>query len=309
MGVDLNIAQLLVRARLTGVSFERMATLGRQELLAERADVISLLRNAGYTLSSNCERKLTDPAERYAEEFFRVLGAKEITGIDASGYEGARIVHDLNRPIPEALNSAFDLVLDARTLEHIFNFPVAARNCLKMVRPGGRFISCSPGNNFCGHGFYQFSPELFYRLLSPANGHVLETCLIWEHVHGSKFYQMPDPDALAARIQLTSRARTYLFVQAKRVGEVPQELVLQQSDYVRCWNSLPVRDCQTDKPSRLRATLKKITPLRSAVQFARALLRASALRPLKTEAWDRSRRLHRAPQAILTPLEDLRVRF
>jgi SAM-dependent methyltransferase len=309
MGVDLNIAQLLVRARLGGLSFERMATLGRQELLAERADVTALLRNAGFTLSGTCERKLTDPAELYAEELFRVFGAKEITGIDASGYEGAQIVHDLNRPIPEALNSRFDLVLDAGTLEHIFNFPVAARSCLEMIRPGGRFICCSPGNNFCGHGFYQFSPELFYRLLSPANGYVLETCLIWEHIHGSRFYQMPDPDALAARIQLTSRARTYLFVQAKRVGEVPQELVLQQSDYVRCWNSLPVRDCQTARSSRLRATLKSIAPLRSAVQLARGLLRASALPPLKTEAWDRRRRLHRAPQAILTPLEDIRVRF
>ena len=135
MGVDLNCAQLLLRAKKNGASFERMATLGRQGLHANRPALISILRNAGYQLSADIERKLLDAATVYAEEFFRLLGAKQITAIDASDYEGAQVVHDMNRPIPDSLADSFDLVLDGETLEHVFNFPTGIQNAMQMVAP------------------------------------------------------------------------------------------------------------------------------------------------------------------------------
>jgi len=57
-------------------------------------------------------------------------------------------------------------VIDGGTLEHVFNFPVAIKNAMQMVRAGGRLSLSPPANNYFGHGFYQFSPELFYRVLS-----------------------------------------------------------------------------------------------------------------------------------------------
>ena len=58
-------------------------------------------------------------------------------------------------------------MIDSGSLEHVFNISQALRNCLEMVESGGHFISIGPANNAMGHGFYQFSPELYFRILSP----------------------------------------------------------------------------------------------------------------------------------------------
>jgi len=85
MGVDLNCAQLLIRANKNGVSLGRIATLGRQALHANRPALISILRNAGYELSAESERQLLDPTNVYSEVFLGLLGATHITAIDATG--------------------------------------------------------------------------------------------------------------------------------------------------------------------------------------------------------------------------------
>jgi hypothetical protein len=310
MGVDLNCAQLLIRAKKNGASFERMATLGRQGLHANRPALISILRNAGYELSRECERKLLDPTTIYSEDFFGLLGASKITAIDANSYEGAEIVHDMNRPIPECLVSSFDLLLDGGTLEHVFDFPTAIRNVMQMVATNGRFISCTVANNFSGHGFYLFSPELFYRVLCRESGYLVETCIIWEEIHGSRFYQVPDPDTVGSRIELTSQSGTYLFLQAKRLGNVSLDHIAQQSDYMRHWKaSLEIPHQESHGPNRWRSELRKISILRSAVFFVRGLRKTNTFRPYYAEAEYRRRRLDRNSRGVLTPLESLRVRF
>jgi hypothetical protein len=270
MGVDLNCAQLLLQAKKNGASFERMATLGRQGLHANRPALISILHNAGYELSADCERKLLDPATIYAEELFRLLGAKQITAIDASDYEGAQIVHDMNRPIPDSLAASFDLVLDGGTLEHVFNFPTGIQNAMQMVAANGVFISFTVANNYSGHGFYQFSPELFYRLLCEENGYAVESCIMWEEIEGSRFYQVPDPENVKMPIELVSRSGTYLFVQAKRLGSVSRDYVPQQSDYARHWQAALSAPQENGGSGGLRSALKNISILRSAVLFARS---------------------------------------
>jgi len=36
----------------------------------------------------------------------------------------------------------------------------------------------TPASNLCGHGFYQFSPELFYRALNATNGFEVERMIM-----------------------------------------------------------------------------------------------------------------------------------
>jgi len=295
MGIDLNAAQLLIKAHKSGLPFGRMGTLGRQGLHANRPALISVLRASGYDLSKDRIRKLLDPTTEYSDDFFSLLGVKEIVTIDVSDYEGAQIVHDMNRPIPDSLVSSFDLVLDGGTLEHIFDFPTALRNATMMVRPNGQFISIAAANNLCGHGFYQFSPELFYRFLCPRNGYSMESCIIWEDIPGSKFYQVPDPDSLGSRIDLTSEFGTNMMVKAIRKGDVSREFIPQQSDYVRLWNGPAVVAQRRSSLDKLKSTLKGIRTLRSA--FA----------ALNAKARYRRLRIKRNARRILTPLNDLRV--
>jgi hypothetical protein len=41
---------------------------------------------------------------------------------------------------------------------------------MDLLKVGGTFVASTPANYFMGHGFYQFSPELFFRLFCPENG-------------------------------------------------------------------------------------------------------------------------------------------
>jgi SAM-dependent methyltransferase len=300
MGIDMNCVQLLLRAKKNGASFERMATLGRQWLRPNRSELIRALLNAGCDISPASEQKLRDPAEIYADEFLHVLGAKQVTAIDANAFEGAQVVHDMNRPLPDSLDSAFDVVLDGGTLEHVFDFPTALRNTMRMVKPGGLFISCTMANNFAGHGFYQFSPELFHRVLCKDNGYSIESCIIWEDIQNSKFYDFPDPDSLNSRVQITSRSGTYLFVQAKRTGNLSPDFVPQQSDYVKNWkaaSSSQISNGGSAWKSALRENI--LRSLRETKMF-RQLLHRNIYRRLQ---------LSRNKFKFLMPLEDLRVKL
>lgn len=244
-------------------------------------------------------RRLLDPTKEYCEELFSIFGAREIMAVDVSDFEGAQVIHDMNLPIPDSLDSSFDLVYDGGTLEHIFDLPTALRNTARMVRPRGRFISLTQPNNFCGHGFYQFSPELYYRFFCPKNGYAMESCILWEDIPGTRFYQVPDPDVVQDRINLTSEFGTLMVVQAQRQGDVARDFIPQQSDYVRLWNRQGGEPAPSnhspDHLSSLKSRLKRIPALRNAVQSARAAARYRRLN------------IKRNADGYLTPFKDLQV--
>jgi len=262
-------------------------------------------------MSEDCVARLLATSTEYSEEFFALLGAKEIFSIDVSDFEGATILHDMNQPLPHSLISSFDVVLDGGTLEHIFDLPTALRNATQMVRPNGRFISLTQANNFCGHGFYQFSPELFYRFLCSKNGFTTEYCILWEDIPGSLFYRIPDPDVARTRINLTSEFGLNMTVQAKRTGEMSETFVPQQSDYVRMWETQPVEadrlNPAIERPriwTNFRSILKRTPGVRPAVLFARRLLRIPT-----RQAIGEYRRLgiRKNTLGLLSPLRNLRV--
>ncbi|MCA1709071.1 MAG: hypothetical protein LC808_39655 [Actinobacteria bacterium] len=129
------------------------------------------------------------------------------------------------------------MVFDAGSLEHVFDFPTAIRNYMRMVQPGGHLLLITPSNNEAGHGFYQFSPELLYRVLAPRYGFQVEQMLLREQgPRRTHWYEVADPDALGARAQYRSRAVTYLYVRARKTGPVPVfDHAPQQSDYAAHW--------------------------------------------------------------------------
>jgi SAM-dependent methyltransferase len=234
MGVDWHTARALIAARSSGVDFRRTATLGRQNLFASSPEIAAMLRD--YELPIDRVDAL-EPQPEYADSFFKLLGAKELSAIDASSYEGAR-VHDMNLPIPDSLRQQFDVVLDGGTLEHVFNFPTAIKNAMEMVRVGGHLFLQTPANNFCGHGFYQFSPELFFRVLAPENGYTIERMLAYEAYPGGDWFEVADPAKVQARVELIGTAhRILLLVQARRTADKPIfALTPQQSDYAASWS-------------------------------------------------------------------------
>ena len=239
MGLDANGTKFLLHAAREGARFDRTAMIGRQGLhLAPEALWANLARFGHATPKAEVRAMFTNGA--YAEPFLRVLGGAEIRSFDASDYEHATDVVDLNLPIHPALAEQFTVVLDGGTLEHVFNVPLALRSCMHMVAIGGHFLSITPANNFLGHGFFQFSPELFFRVLSPAFGFSDCRVLLFEDVPNARWYEVTDPDRARTRVTLVNAHPVYLAVMARKVGPTPERLAVQQSDYVAAWRADPV---------------------------------------------------------------------
>ena len=284
MGVERNAAALLLKMRSDGVRFGRVVTLGRQHLHLDGDTHARLLQKIGVPAAG--------ARPPYADALFTALGATAVDSIDASNYQGATIVHDLNVPLRESMRGQFDLVFDGGTLEHIFDVARALRTSMELVRPGGRFVSASIPNNWCGHGFYQFSPEFFYRALSPANGFTVVEMYIAD-VDGRRSFSVHDPAAVGARVELCNSDPLYLLVHARRDRECNIFAAMpQQSDYVRDWSDPELPD---ERPPLAPAAWK-------ALPFIRHVRR------IRQRALSRRRRLERslANRRFYTPA-DLRI--
>jgi SAM-dependent methyltransferase len=239
VGITFDTAEFLVRSRFDG-GFGRTATLGRQNLFIDKSGLKRLSRGLNLTAAA-----LDGCLERYADTFLKTFtGATDVVAIDFSDYEGAGIVHDMNAPLPPHLEQQFDTVIDGGTLEHVFNFPVALANSMRLVRPGGRLFLFCPGNNLMGHGFYQFSPELIYRALAPEHGFDVETLeavqfkyISTELGAAGEPLEVIDPAKLRTRTVVATAKPVSLHVRARKLRHLsaPFERVPQQSDYVQAW--------------------------------------------------------------------------
>jgi hypothetical protein len=120
-----------------------------------------------FTEIKESERKVTDSFGFVAHEdwwrfrnfihqetFFRMFGfpPENVHTLDQDAYEGAEIIHDMNLPILEQLKEAYDLVIDAGTIEHVFDLKQAFWNLHDLVKTGGSVLHISP-SNLLDHGF------------------------------------------------------------------------------------------------------------------------------------------------------------
>jgi SAM-dependent methyltransferase len=256
MGLDINDVLFLIAAKKRGLSLGDTLTIGRLDLNVYPAKLRQMLGQAGLP---NEAFSPDVPDSGYSEPVFLSLGARSVSALDVSDFEGAEFVHDLNLPVRDELKQRFDLVYDGGTLEHVFNFPVALRNCMEMVREGGRFITHTCANNWCGHGFYQFSPELFYNVLSEDNGFEVERMIL--HVVGpyNQWYEVANPQDIRSRVELFNAFPLQLLVQARRTKIAPMfTKTPQQSDYAVRWEEQTRTGVNPYKPSQ--SALSKVLP-------------------------------------------------
>ncbi len=231
MGVDINTARILLQeSQSNGWKAGKVNMLGRQKIFLSETELQQLQStiSAHYPALPNA---LPKPGA-YAEQFLQTLGASEVHATDASDFEQASIIHDLNKPIPERLYRQYDTVIDGGTLEHVFNYPEALRSAMNMVAPGGHLLLFTPANNLFGHGFYQFSPDLFYAIFQPQNGFVLQTMLMYEFGSYSKMYAIANPAQFNNRITMRNSRPVYFYVKAQRIADTNIDVLkAMQSDY------------------------------------------------------------------------------
>jgi hypothetical protein len=224
MGIDvhaLNFLRYLSRKEPLG----RVATIGRQLLMVAPARVREIMG-----LPTVIEYGM------YCEELLRQqFGATLVDSYDYSDYEGATFTADMNQPILPPRE--YDTVIDCGSLEHIYNVPQAMANISMLCSQGGRIVHISPGNNFCGHGFWQFSPELFFSLYSEYGETQVFLADLRSHRH---WFEVEQP-ANGRRAEVVSKTPLYVMCRARKISAHCQ-VQAQQSDYVHHWQQKAAKE-------------------------------------------------------------------
>jgi len=274
LGIDYHALKFLKYCR-ERQAFGAVATIGRQGLHLPPWRVRDILGLAAMTdYGEYCERLLTEH-----------FGASAVESYDNSDYESATYVRDLNLALtPE---KQYDTIIDAGCLEHIYNVSNALKNVSAMAKPGAQILHILPSNGFCGHGFWQFSPELFFSLYSEANGYCDTEVFLADLANERCWYKVKEPRS-GKRAELVTAKALHVLVRTRLAKPFSHDAV-QQSDYRFAWKKHAVADAQLETGPAKRAPTEKSSPRKTAALlwigrlFYRkmsALFRRASLTPL-----------------------------
>jgi SAM-dependent methyltransferase len=292
MGVPRGVVRLLLDEARERPFSGAVLQLGRSTVYCRGDELERWATAQGVALRPWAADDLSHVAEIAAQgclsdrALFGRLGFDEVVALDVSNWEGVELVHDLNRPVPEAWWGRFDAVFEAGTLQHVFDLRAALANIHRLLKPGGRVIhGMAPSTNHVDHGFYMFSPTFFHDYYA-ANRYRIETELFFEFtplwVRG-RFasppwriyrYQPGDLDHLA--YGGFGRQQVGLFVVATKRPESTGEAVPHQSYYTRVWPELEAS--AAGRASRERSGARSRIPTAALYLWKR--LRAGIVRLL-----------------------------
>ncbi len=237
MGIDIHALNFL-RYVTKKRTLGRVATIGRQSLLVSRRELARVLGVSWKDTNLGL----------YSEELLKKhFGATLVDSYDYSGYEGATHIVDLGKPIvPSGLCAS-----------------------------GGQIVHVLPANNFCGHGFWQFSPELFFSLYSDASAYSETGVFLADLRDKGKWFEVEQPKN-GRRAEVISSGPLYVMCMTTKLGEIFPENI-QQSDYVYHWDhSAYMRQHQ----SGLVPTLKTMVKTRPSLHWFAVRTRVFAKRVL-----------------------------
>lgn len=235
MGIAFTHAAFMMKQkRINNICFNDVLTLGHQTLYIQKQSLETICRKYGLSVDLSSFRY-----RDYADSFLKTfLNAKNVQSIDVSPHEDADIIHDMNYPVDCALHGKYDVVIDGGSLEHIFNFPCTIKNCMSLVKEGGSIFIFTVCNNHSGHGFYQFSPELFFRTFSKEYGFDTKAVILEKHHYpglelslSTKCYSVSDPYLLKKRVGLVSKCPVAMLIHAVKIENKESAKFPIQSDY------------------------------------------------------------------------------
>lgn len=256
MGIPRGVVRLLLDEARSRPFSGSLIQLGRMSVFCTLEELSSWAAIHGVALAPVEEIELShDP--RLAEQgclsdrtFFSLLGLSEIRSCDYFDWEGVDYLFDLNGEVPTELIGRFDVVFEAGTIQHLFHLPNVLCNIHSLLKPGGRVIhGMCTSNNHVDHGFYMFSPTLFWDYYT-ANRYRIENIFFYEFIPAwfrSKFHSGPwkvyrySPGCLDHLSYGRYHDRQLgLFVVATKTPEATCEIIPQQGFFVRFWEQQAV---------------------------------------------------------------------
>jgi hypothetical protein len=258
MGISRGAVALLAMTLGGDLKRGRVVTFGVQKIEATGSDIHHILKANGFPIP----REATGTMDIISQNtLFALLGYHRIDSIDYYPDEGPSLVLDLNLPLPSDVAPDFDLVYDGGTMEHCFNTVQLLRNAAYLTAPGGMVVHHVPMNNWVNHGFYQFSPTLFFDFYH-ASGFVDLTMKIHFMDGKNESYVAYDParDPLLP-YALGGKKRVLAFFSARRSAEsaTPTPTSLIQGRYRATFGGQDSskRGAKKGLVQRLRASVRK----------------------------------------------------
>ena len=251
MGFEVNSLNFLLYVQqVNGRSkFEKVATMGRQFIKALPRSYLKLLQLDTLADKEYCEELL-----------IKKFGAVKVDSFDNSKYEDATFVVDMNLPIPEKyageISGAYDIVIDFGTLEHIYNVPQALWNMSTLCKTGGDIVHVLPANGWVGHGFYQFSPELFYTVYSDLNGYS-GTEVFLANCDDDRYIYLVRKPVNGVRSCAEGDGEAYILVRTTKMSNELSHNNIQQSDFSRQWEAEVPRNTDNSKNTPQRSKLRQ----------------------------------------------------
>ena len=187
MGINKSAVKVFLQEAERRPFTGRLLTLGKQDVYVTEPTLKKIFSEYRRSLSTKVELNLSSKPDMAKSGFisdsslFSTIGFSQIVSMDASSYEGADYVHDLNLlSLPDDLKESCDCVFDGGTVEHVFHIPNALSNIFNLLRIGGRIIHIAPSSNHIDHGFYMFSPTFFWDYYR-ANGYEINLCEVFRY--------------------------------------------------------------------------------------------------------------------------------
>ena len=163
---------------------------------------------------------------------------------------------------PGVTTITYDTIIDLGTLEHIFNVPQALESIAKACEIGGQIIHVQTHADFCGHGFWQFSAELFFSWYSKANGFSNVEIFI-APLHELRYWFRCTRPNTGERCELSNKKvpHSYILVRALKEADVNHRCC-QQSDYIEKWSKVDDLNDQANQKSAktFMQTVKDVIP-------------------------------------------------
>jgi len=135
----------------------RLLSLGRQTILVEPPRLQQLFGRYGIGWDPQCAEvdratvaAKAAPRRKYVtdETLFKALNpGLRLDVMDVTDYEGANLIWNICKPVPEHLHGTYDVIFNGSVLDNIFDPAQAIRNMTRLLAPHGRVIHIEMASN------------------------------------------------------------------------------------------------------------------------------------------------------------------
>jgi hypothetical protein len=228
MGIGRDLAEILIREHLYRPLDGDIVLIGRQTVYLSPTAAKEIAAEHGLKVPAGpveLDRSTINRRAAFADQdlisdrgLLSLLGATKVKALDHTDYEGAEIIHDLTKPLPEKLHGCADVVIDGSTLDNCFNPALTLHSYTQMLRPGGRLFSVNGWSNH--HNPYVMPSPLWYLDYFVWNG--FTDCKVY-------LFAFAAPIVATFTIDLERLARTEQITTFAAPGEVACCVVAEKS--------------------------------------------------------------------------------